>query len=412
MRKIFPAAAFVVALLFVLTSEVLALTWLKIDDFNTMKKVNSLMGTTGNWNINPLDNKQYCISSFDSANKLGKDGYSLRIDYDVLTPQTYNKDFPNTASNGYFSGLNGANLSKFKYLVMYIKGDEQLGYTKRLVVELKDRNATSKYILEGINGSWARFSIPLWEFKGIKDWTNMQELVITFDENVTKKNGSIYVDDIYFATQSEPINAKAVELAKGEKITIDGNLDDWQSADLMNFDLGRTLESGSVTSPEDLSVQSAFLWDKDYLYLAVTVYDDQIFCRETGADIWKEDCIELFLDPKNKGFTWGDPECFQIGFAPTGPDDKPQTWAWFQNMDPKNYVKVASKIGTINGKDSYQIEAAIKWEFLKVNPEKNKFISMSLAVHDLDYNDNSSAKLNWCYLPEETHVMIAKLFLK
>ncbi|MBM3252955.1 MAG: hypothetical protein FJZ16_01720 [Candidatus Omnitrophica bacterium] len=162
-----------------------------LDDFDTAEKPNKFGGDSGTWNKDPEDLTQGCIMSFDGLVRYGEKGFSLKLDYDV--------DSPNPAYCGYWSRLQDKNLSKYKYLVFSAKGDDIEGYTTKFMVELKNAKQKSKYIVSGINNNWQRFKIPLSEFKEITDWTSMKEFVITFDDaTVTNKRGGIYIDEIYF----------------------------------------------------------------------------------------------------------------------------------------------------------------------------------------------------------------------
>ncbi len=114
--------------------------------------------------------------------------------------------------------------------------------------------------------------------------------------------------------------------------------------------------------------------------------------------IWQDDCIEIFIDPDLDGFVWKNPKDFQIGLAPSGPGQKPQTWAWFQNTSGQPDILVASKI---DGSAGYIIEAAIPWKFLNKQPQKGDAIGLSVAFHDIDNTQTAEAKVNWCYLGEE-----------
>lgn len=163
-----------------------------LDDFDTGEKPNRMGGDSGTWNKDAEDLTQGCVMSFDAITHYGEKGFSLKLDYDV--------DSPNAAYCGYWSKLEGKNISKCKSLIFYAKGDDMEGYTTKFVVELKGAKQSSKYIVEGLNNGWKMFKIPLSEFKEIKDWTSMKEFVITFDDiTATNKQGGIYIDEIYFS---------------------------------------------------------------------------------------------------------------------------------------------------------------------------------------------------------------------
>ena len=164
---------------------------LLVDDFNRGEKPNALGGDYGAWNKDESDPTQRCVNSFDKPNAYGEAGYALRLDYDV--------DSPNPAYNGFWMKLQGTNVSGYKTLVLYVKGDPSRGYTNQIKMELKNGSEVGKYLLKGITDDWQQVTIPLKEFAGITDWSSLTEFVVVFDDlTSTKKVGTIYLDEISF----------------------------------------------------------------------------------------------------------------------------------------------------------------------------------------------------------------------
>ena len=382
-----------------------------IDDFNGKKQTNKIGGGTGCWNYNPQDTSQYCKASFDPKTRIGSAGYSLRLDYDIDTPATFLKEFPNTALNGYFTKLNSIDVSGYSFLVVAVKGNKETGFTRAISIELKDAKQSSPYILEGITDQWQWFAIPLSRFKDITDWTKISELVFSFNENSTRKTGSIFLDSVSFATFPGPSILKAVKAPK-KGITIDGDLSEWKKAESDRLDPATMLESGSVADAEDFEGALSFMWDAENLYFTFTATDDQIVSDEQGELIFKGDCIELYIDPANDGLAWGNTKDFQLGFAPSSDGGKAKLWSWLQDVDPSDSIDSAVIVEEKDGTQSYTIEAAIPWEFLGVTPERRMRIGMSVAAHDHDPYDSTEAKLNWCYLVETNNTILGTLELR
>lgn len=164
---------------------------LLVDDFDRGEKPNMLGGDFGSWDKDPSDPTQKCTINFDKASAFGGVGYSLRIDYDV--------DSPNPAYNGFWMKLQNTNVSTAKKLTFYVKGDAARGFTPQIKVELKNGREMGRYLLKGITDQWQQVSIPLKDFAGITDWTAMTEFVLVFDDlTSTKKVGSILIDEIAF----------------------------------------------------------------------------------------------------------------------------------------------------------------------------------------------------------------------
>ena len=385
-----------------------------IDDFSQGKTVNSIGGNTGCWSINPNDTNQYCKSSFDTDNRLGEKGYALKLEYSVETPFTYVKEFPYTGMNGYFTEVLGKGVSNMKFLVLWLKGDNKTGFTRIISVDLKNPNQTGTFAVEGVTDEWQKFAVPLWQF-GLNDLTNITEVTLNFNEKVTKKSGIIYVGGISFSNESGEVDAVATRVPAAMKINIDGDLTEWEKngkLKMMVFDPAKNLEVGSIRDKQDLSAQTAFMWDDDYLYMAAWVRDDKIICGQTDADIYKDDCIELFIDPANQGFKWGGIDAFQLGFSPSGPDGKPHKWSWFNNENPGDNVLLASKIVKTRKWTGYLIEAAVKWKYLGITPKADLIIGASPAIHDIDSaGSNVSSKLNWAFSKDGDKIILGKMKL-
>jgi len=162
-----------------------------VDNFDTGSKPNKLGGDFGSWDKDPNDQTQGCQMSFDSTIKHGDSGYSLRLDYDV--------ESPNPAYNGFWMKVNNLDATKNKNLVFYVKGDPEKGFTTQFKIELKSKNEVGKYMVTGINDSWQKITIPLDKIRGLTDRSALTEFVIVFDDiNCTEKYGAINIDDIYF----------------------------------------------------------------------------------------------------------------------------------------------------------------------------------------------------------------------
>lgn len=411
------------SLFFLLSSLCLyALEDFIVDDFSAIRKVNNIGGETGTWSINSTDKSQFCNAVFDPIHRIGDKGYCLRLEYDIDSVRTYIKDTsysdvkftskidkPFTAVNGYYTQLKGADLRKYEYLIFYVKGDINKGFTKRFRVEIEDSENSSGCMVEWINDKWQRMAIPLAGFKEISDWSYIKELRVVFGPQVTEKVGTIYIDNIHFSEKKEKQIEKHFEIVKAAgPILIDGVLKEWEQAEQIEITPMKHLEAGSVTDKDDLSADVWLMWDEEYLYFAANVTDNQVINRMKGPDIWREDCVELFIDPNDNGFIWGNKRDFQIGLSPSGSDAKPQSWAWFQNGSFEDYIEKSVQIE----KNGYIIEAAIKWSFLDVRPKKGMVLGVSPAVHDFDEDKSSDGKLNWEYVKKGRWIILGKMVLE
>ena len=167
-----------------------------VNDFNRKENFNNLRGQFGSWVVFFSDANQYCRDEFTAVEKIGETGQGLKLSYDV--------DSPFSAYNGFFTNLMGIDLTSYKYLVFHIKGDSAAGFTTRINVELKNKFQAGKLEVKGITDEWEKIVLPLEKFAGLTTLQNMKELVMVFsDLNATKKEGVVYIDDLYFSMNDE-----------------------------------------------------------------------------------------------------------------------------------------------------------------------------------------------------------------
>jgi len=191
--------------LFIFTTPISAAESVKnavIADFNKEGLINNVGGNSGTWEINPDDPDQSCKASVDFTNSRKKGQGCLKLEYDV--------DSPKLTVNGFWTQLSDFNAIKFDHFEFYVKGDKEKGHTSKFKIELKrsaktdisgtGEGAKSTFIVTGVTDQWQKISIPLNRLVGIRDWSGLSELVISFESRrVDKKNGIIYIDDVGFA---------------------------------------------------------------------------------------------------------------------------------------------------------------------------------------------------------------------
>ena len=164
---------------------------LLVADFNRGGWKTNLGDPFGGWDHDPEDPTQFCRPRLVEEPRVGNEGYSLKLAYDV--------DSPNPAYNGFWMKLPEVPLRGYRVLSFAIKGDPDAGFTTRIKVELKDRRRVASYVLEGITASWTRMRIPLTAFRSIEKIRTATEFVIVFDDHtVTEPVGAIYLDEVAF----------------------------------------------------------------------------------------------------------------------------------------------------------------------------------------------------------------------
>ncbi|MBU1077008.1 MAG: hypothetical protein KKH98_06940 [Spirochaetes bacterium] len=165
---------------------------LMVDTFDK-KNVNALKGNVNPWDFKPEDNTQSCKIRYTKEVRMGDKGSSLKVMYDV--------DSPNQAFNGVYIELKDSDISSFNNIVFYVKGDPDKGFTSVFKVELKNNvDQTGYAYVRGVTDEWQKIVISLDDFRGLSDFTSMKEFTIVFaDTDVTQKEGIIYFEDLYFS---------------------------------------------------------------------------------------------------------------------------------------------------------------------------------------------------------------------
>jgi hypothetical protein len=113
------------------------------------------------------------------------------LDYDVDSDNL-------PAYNGMWMRLEKINLAPYRYLTFYVKGDIKEGFTEKFKVVIKNmEQEQSSFLVNAIDENWQKIVIPLDKMKPYADYSEIKEFLIVFeDETVTKKLGTIYIDNI------------------------------------------------------------------------------------------------------------------------------------------------------------------------------------------------------------------------
>jgi hypothetical protein len=171
----------------------------------------------------------------------------------------------------------------------------------------------------------------------------------------------------------------------------------WDAAATIRLDR-KVIESGAIDDDDDASADIRVLWDAEALYIFAEVADNEVITRQREKEIFRDDLLELYINPRNKGLVWGDPDDFQIGLSPDG---EGAAWAWFQNLDPRTR---GLKMKSTRHERGYVIEVAIPWSFLKIRPRADVVFGFSPAIHDIDTTGSPEAKMNWFFIDPGIHI--------
>ncbi|MGB6151857.1 MAG: sugar-binding protein, partial [Pricia sp.] len=171
-----------------------------------------------------------------------------------------------------------------------------------------------------------------------------------------------------------------VEIA--DAVTVDGSQEAlWQ--DVPAIELANTFTEEAVDSL-DRSANWKSVWDNENLYFFISVLDDDL---QNDSDQWYEDDgVEIYIDADNsKNATYGDND-YQI------------TIGWNNDnlvADTKNNLGIGSIAAVTDSENGYNVEVAIPWTALGIEPENGNFLGIDVHMNDDDGGGSRSGKLAW-----------------
>lgn len=131
-------------------------------------------------------------------------------------------------------------------------------------------------------------------------------------------------------------------------------------------------------------------WDKDNLYLLVTVTDKTPMCnRHKPADLWNGDGIEIFLGAESPDK--GGPMLFTDRQILVGAAKSGDFYVAKAARQPAVKTAVAP---TADGK-GYTVECAIPWRVLDYAPKANDTLLFDLAVDDAEQGGDRLRQIMW-----------------
>ncbi len=209
-----------------------------------------------------------------------------------------------------------------------------------------------------------------------------------------------------------PPRVRRLDVPRLEKSPrIDGDPGEWNGEQgLISLQFPDYAEFGEPLYPQSFGARCRLGWDRDYLYFGIRVADDELAVGYPPEEMYKGDCVEVYIDPAGDGFWWGNPKDYQIGLSYAGTATVGRIYAWFQKCVPEGAVVRAATTNR-NGRAEYTIEAAVPWSFLGVEPREGLVLRGSVAVHTVDARGGHGAKLNWSYVTRTDHVELGKLRL-
>lgn len=167
---------------------------------------------------------------------------------------------------------------------------------------------------------------------------------------------------------------------------IDGEIDDiWYAGSVHTIS---RVQQGTFDNNSDLMGEWFGLWDEDFLYVLIDV-TDQFLESEAGADIWRNDLIEIYFNMDNA--------------RPGGNSYSGDNFQYAFNWNSSNFgvTPNGSKAGIewkqVNTDRGYLVEVKFPWTTLttRFTPEETWSFGFDIAINDNDGKSVYDGVMYW-----------------
>jgi len=184
--------------------------------------------------------------------------------------------------------------------------------------------------------------------------------------------------------------AAAIAVQPGS-IAIDCDLSDWTDDGIASMVTSSFVKESNDADgwqgPYDASALLRLRWDESNLYLAAKILDDVALPTANAQSAYSSDCLEIFISPDLDG-----KRILQVLFFPFAESySGPKCW-WIQKRSD-----IESKVAFKKIADGFQIEAAIPWSGLGIQPKAGMELPFSFSYDDSDIpgGQNRKSVLIW-----------------
>ena len=194
-------------------------------------------------------------------------------------------------------------------------------------------------------------------------------------------------------------------------IIIDGNLNDWTEAVPLFVDPSGRLSGLTFFAKDyggemqwrgsdDFSSAWQTMWDENYFYLAVKVFDDHLIPQHNLGEFWNGDTISFQIDPL-PNLTDASPlptqrdlrevHTFDVGLSRDGVKFRRK----YPTQSKRDETMTTPQIAVKQDPDGILYEIAIPWDELSpLRPKTGKWMGFSLVFYEDDGNGRET-RSNW-----------------
>jgi len=186
-------------------------------------------------------------------------------------------------------------------------------------------------------------------------------------------------------------------------VVLDGDFADWPA----NVPWHKVTHDMGWNTPEDDddgSYEFACVADNRYLYVAIKIWDDKEVTGETaGHDVYKDDCVELYIDGDNSkaGNYDGNDSQIMIGRDNLGGDPKKPSLgganpAWGAHVaNAKPGPDSGAETAVVNTKYGWAMEVAVPLAEFDIRLADGTVIGFNVQLNDDDDGGDRDHKQSW-----------------
>ncbi|WP_079908729.1 sugar-binding protein [Paenibacillus sp. 32352] len=200
---------------------------------------------------------------------------------------------------------------------------------------------------------------------------------------------------VIFRDPAMPVDFNLVQ--KAQAITIDGDLSDWNDA--YPFHLRRNDQNADgFHDPGNLEATAYAKWAEDGMYFAVSVRDNIHKQSENAANMWKNDSVQISLDPlSNREAPYGADDT-EWGFALTNDGSLPVHIFYSAPPNPNGEVSGRVPFKAVRDETAKRTiyEFKIPSAYVKdLKPGLGGKIGLNVAVNDADLQNGRDNFIQW-----------------
>jgi len=181
----------------------------------------------------------------------------------------------------------------------------------------------------------------------------------------------------------------------GSPIAVDGELLDWSGA-VFNM-----VEPKPDDKPRTCHFNFSIAHDGANLLVACMVMDDELVRENKDANLWKDDCVEIWIDSVRNAGKFNNmpqnPGLYQINLAPPASGDGPADIVIYRNPGSTEALRKGIRAVSKKSAQGYDMEVSIPLALLR-GPENALKPEMGFNISICDSDKHGKSKSTWYHL--------------